>query len=286
MWRAPHTRSRYYSHFSDNANWHVGCVGIHLLRGSDAGPSPSLPWNREGRRESGTSLPKYFALATSGHMSDTKQQSTVEYRFARPEEFDALARLTALSFGEYPFFSFVFREAFDSYADYVNYMARLDRMHIRANARKHACLVGTRNARVVSVALLQDPTAKRLGVFDYSLSGGLGLIPHAGLTRLLDFFSISEQAHQDCARECPDAWYVEMLAVDSGLKGQGLGSHMIEECLVPYVRAHGGTELSLITNTEANRRFYSRNGFTEFAGGQLERKGTQIGNWSYRMDLE
>lgn len=50
-------------------------------------------------------------------------------------------------------------------------------------------------------------------------------------------------------------------------------------------KKHGGEELTLITNTEGNRKFYKKNGFQEFSDRKLEQNGQTIGNWSFCMDL-
>ena len=76
-----------------------------------------------------------------------------------------------------------------------------------------------------------------------------------------------------------------MLAVDNSMKGCGLGSAMLNDCLIPYIRQQGGKDFTLITNTELNRKFYTKNGFYEFAERTLVRDGQQIGNWSFHKEL-
>lgn len=204
------------------------------------------------------------------------------YREATEEEIGALARLSTEAFGNYPFFDFVFLSAFKSREAYFAYMDKLHRVHIRANMRRHKCFVGVENGRIVSTALLQAPDKKRIGVWDYIRAGALTLVFPVGLARILDFFDVSERAHSDCAREYPSAWYLEKLAVDASMKGCGLGSAMLNECLLPYIRRQGGHELTLITNTELNCRFYAKNGFRMFAERTLDHDGQTIGNWSFR----
>ena len=61
---------------------------------------------------------------------------------------------------------------------------------------------------------------------------------------------------------------------------------MLRECVIPYVKEHGGEALSLYTNSEINRKFYSKNGFREFHAQQFEYNGKSFGSWSYRMNLD
>lgn len=99
--------------------------------------------------------------------------------------------------------------------------------------------------------------------------------------KILDFYAVSEEAQQNCAETYPSAWYLEMLIVAPGKKGGGLGTGMLKDCLLPYIRQQGGKELALITNTAVNCKFYEKNGFAKFADRTLERNGQQIENWSF-----
>ena len=209
----------------------------------------------------------------------------IVYREAKKEEIPYIAKLSTVSFGNYPFFDFVFQDAFKQQKEYFSYMEKLHRIHIRANMKKHKCFVGIQDGRIVSTALLQDPAGKRISILDYIMAGAISLVIPVGFIKILDFFDVSEEAHQDCARKYSTAWYLEMLAVDSSMKGCGLGSAMINDCLIPYIRKQGGTEFTLITNTKKNCMFYEKNGFQQFAERALERKGQKISNWSLGYEL-
>ena len=209
----------------------------------------------------------------------------ITYREARKEEISYIAKLSTVSFGYYPFFDFTFLSAFKCSEAYFSYLEKLHRIHIHANMQQHKCFVGVQDGKIVSAALLQDPKAKRVSVWDYIKAGAVSLVFPVGFAKILDFFDISEDAHQDCEREFPTAWYLEMLAIDNSMKGCGLGSAMLNDCLIPYISLHGGKDLTLITNTERNRNFYTKNGFCEFAERTLARDGHEIGNWSFHYDL-
>ena len=210
----------------------------------------------------------------------------ITYREAKKEEISHIAKLSTVAFGYYPFFDFAFLSAFKSSEAYFAYREKLHRIHIRANMQHHKCFVGVQDGKIVSVALLQAPKAKRVSVWDYIKAGAVSLVFPVGFTKILNFFDISEEAHQDCAREYPAAWYLEMLAVDNSMKGCGFGSAMLNDCLIPYIRQHGGKDFTLITNTELNRKFYTKNGFCEFAERTLARNGQRIRNWSFHYKLK
>lgn len=205
----------------------------------------------------------------------------IEYREAKIAEDERLAKLAMESFGDYPFYSFALKDSFRSDRDYRAYMEKLNLIELRANMRGQKCFVGTVDGEIVSAALLQDPQKPKIGIWQYLRSGAGKLIFPVGLGRILDFFSMTEEARSDCEKQCTDSWYLDMLVVNGSMKGRSLGSRMLQECVLPYVRAHGGKSLSLITNTDGNRRFYARNGFSEFAERKLTRCGNSIMNWSF-----
>ena len=73
---------------------------------------------------------------------------------------------------------------------------------------------------------------------------------------------------------------------DPDRKGEGIGSRMLQECLIPYVKEHGGKKLCLFTNSQGNRQFYRKNGFTEFDERQFAYKGKTIGSWSLQKIIQ
>ena len=81
-------------------------------------------------------------------------------------------------------------------------------------------------------------------------------------------------------------WHLCLLAVDASRKGGGVGSRMLQECIIPYVASHGGGTLTFNTNAEINRRFYLKNGFTEFDARRLHTGALTIDDWCYRLTVE
>ncbi len=209
----------------------------------------------------------------------------IEYREIDGSEIKGVAKMAAEAFGEYPMYTLTLRDKFKKREDFIQYMAKLNEVHIRANAKKHICFIGLINGEIVSVALLQNPKIKRISLWDYISSGGIRLLFPVGFKRLLDFFRISNKAHEACKKECKEAWYVELLAVSREGKGKGLGSKMISDCLIPYANSKGGKEIALITNTEGNCRFYEKNSFRMFSCDALTYKDKRISNWSFAREL-
>ena len=209
----------------------------------------------------------------------------IKYRKIKNDEIKTVAEMVAKTFGEYPMYTLTFRDKFKQTEDFIRYMKKLDEIHIRANAKKHICFVGLIDGKIVSVALLQTPSVKRVSLWDYISSGGVRLLFPVGFRRLLDFFAVSNKAHEPCERGHGGAWYVELLAVSQENKGQGLGSKMISDCLIPHVQSQQGKELALITNTEKNCEFYKKNRFEIISSDTLAWRGKSINSWSFFKEL-
>lgn len=207
----------------------------------------------------------------------------IEYREARIDEIKEISRFTTETFGDYPFFKFAFKNL-ENEEKYLRYMDKLHYVHIKANMYKYKCFVGTIDEKIVSIALLQNPNVKRVTIFDYIKAGGVGLLFPVGFKSLINFFDISEESHKSCEKY-NDAWYVELLAVSKNHKGQGLGSDMLNDCLIPYIKSEGGTQLALVTNTEQNCKFYKKNGFNMFDKTVLEMNNKQVNNYCFIRSL-
>lgn len=209
----------------------------------------------------------------------------IEYREIHKDEIKQVAGMVAESFGEYPMYTLTFRDEFKDKKEFIHYISKLNKVHIKANARKHKCFVGIKDEKIVSVALLQNPKIKRINIMNYILAGGISLLFPVGFKRLIDFFAISNKAHEACEREHRKAYYIELLAVASNHKGQRFGTKMIHDCLIPYAKSHDGNEITLITNTEKNCRFYENNGFIKFSEDELSWKDRFISNYSFVMKI-
>lgn len=209
----------------------------------------------------------------------------IEYRLIRKKEIKEVANMVARAFGEYPMYTLTFRDKFKNKDGFISYISKLNNVHITANARKHKCFVGIENKKIVSIALLQDPKIKRISIWNYILAGGISLLFPVGFRRLIDFFDVSNIAHEACEKEYPNSWYIELLAVSPNKKGEGLGTKMISDCLIPYVHSQGGKEISLITNTENNCKFYEKNDFCGFSHIKLAWKDKNIDNWSFIREI-
>lgn len=209
----------------------------------------------------------------------------IQYRKANECDIEELSKMVAESFGEYPLLDIVLRDRFKNVKDYIAFTSILYRVNIKVYLKNQVCLVGVKDSEICCVTILERPSTEEIGLWDYICAGGLRLIPYVGFFRLIEMMRVVEEGRKEIIQQHNDAWYVEMLSVNKEYQGQRIGSQMIKDCIVPYVKEHGGKEITLITNTEINRKFYIKNGFREFFGKTIQRMGKKAPNWSYFMVL-
>lgn len=206
----------------------------------------------------------------------------IVYRKVRQDELDQAAELLTKSFQGYSFFNMyagnkIKKEAF---------LHAIQEVSFKTAYKKHTVLAGANDKGIVSLAQLKPPHKSEAGFLDYLLGGGMKIMLAGGIKNTLELLKMNEEATAACHNQSGRVWYLSALAVSSFHQGQGLGSKMLHDCIIPYIEKRGGGLLTLITNTEKNRLFYKKNGFEEFDGIILRRNGKVLGNWSYRMNIE
>ncbi len=209
----------------------------------------------------------------------------IEYRQIYKSEIKEVAKMVAETFGEYPMYTLTFRSKFKNKEEFIKYITKLNEVHIKANSKKHICIVGVENHQIVSIVLLQNPKIKRITILNYIFAGGIKLLFPVGFKRLIVFFKISNIVHEACEQKHKDAWYVELLAVSRNKKGQGLGTKMIFDFIIPYVKSKKGNKIALITNTENNCNFYKKNGFYCFDLKRMVRQNIELNTWSFVKEI-
>lgn len=212
----------------------------------------------------------------------------IQYRRPKFEELKAIAKMCALTFGEYPIFHEI-RSEFHDLDSFIDFMSEVQHVYIRAYYKNSEFFVGEENGKIKSFAILVRPHSSNISIFKYFCSGAFKLLKKANLTKLLKFLNVLEEGHRPCNGIKEHSWVLESLAVDKSCIGQQLGTKMLNECIIPYISEQScGTKpetFITFTNTEINRKFYLKNGFTEFDYTTIQMNGTTIGNWSFRMTI-
>ena len=205
-------------------------------------------------------------------------------RFAqmRPEQREVCAELAARAFGDYEYFSAYVPEN----RRRERFLSAMLRCEFRVNAELAAFFTASTEEKPIAVAMLCSPDYRKPSNMAY-MKGGYGKVfLRGGIRNVSAWNDMEERALQPCRSLPGKVWYLNLLTVDPDAQGAGLGSRMLQEQLLPYARNRGGETLCLFTNSERNRRFYLKNGFEEFHARRFSYKGTELGNWSFRISLK
>ena len=198
-----------------------------------------------------------------------------------PEERGACAALAARAFTDYEYFT-----------DYIPNDQRRTRflntmldIEVRINDGQADFFTAKIDGEIVAVAMLCPPEYKKPSDMAYIRAGFGKCFLQGGVRDVAAWNDMEGKAGEPCHSLGGQTWYLNLLTVEPEYKGQGLGSRMLRECILPYVKEHGGETLCLFTNSEVNRKFYQKNGFVEFDQRSFNRKGKQLGSWSYRASI-
>ncbi len=152
---------------------------------------------------------------------------------------------------------------------------------------KTNCLVARQNGKIVALVVLDPPGYKTPSVIQYLLHGSWLMYFKHNIRLINRWLAMDEKASRPChdyQRSVPDVWYLSSLAVDPSVHGQGVGTRFLAY-LEDFIRAHGGKQFILFTNSEKNLAFYRKRGFEVFHSEEIVNDGKVMGSWSMRKIL-
>ena len=209
----------------------------------------------------------------------------VEYKRYDKSYEDEVLKVFTEAFVNYPLFWGVFEDRFKSESKLRSFYDRLMKGIFRATVRRDDCYIGIVDGMVKAIVIVEKPSDKPVGFWDYAVSGMAGIIARIGVRDTLRFMEMSDRT-EIVVKSIPEPrWHLYFLAVDPGCQKQGMGSGAIQDFLIPLVKTNGGNLITVTTNAEKNVAFYVNNGFKLVKEETLECNGKTIGNWTFRMDL-
>lgn len=212
----------------------------------------------------------------------------INYRRPKLEELKDIARMCALTFGEYPICHDI-RKEFNNINSFNAFMSEVYYVYMKAHYKKSEFFVGDENGIIKSFAILIRPNSSDANILDFLCSGAFKLFNKVSVFKLLNFLNILEKGHKPISGIQEHSWLLELLGVDKSCRGQQLGTKMLSECIIPYIKEQsmGNKPETFITftNTEINKEFYLKNGFTEFDYTTIQMNEQTIGNWSFCMSI-
>lgn len=205
------------------------------------------------------------------------------YKKMAHEEIDSCALLVAEAFADYAYFSMHIPDN----KRRKRFLKAMMKTEFRANWKYPECefITARENGRIVAIAQLCEPGFTKPTDLEYFRAGWFDAMLKGGIKAVNDWTAMEKQAITPCGGLGGKRWYLNTLVVAKGEEGKGIGSRFLQEYILPHLREAGGETLCLFTNSEINRKFYEKNGFTLFDERWFEYGGKRVGSWSYSMKL-
>ena len=197
-------------------------------------------------------------------------------------ETSECAELAAQAFATYEYFTNYFPDA-DRRLDFLRKVIKSEYL---TNYGHAVFLVGKQEGRIVAVTQILPPDYKKPNDFAYLIHGWWRVLAIRPKEPVNDWLTMDEKAGAYCHQLMKDGmWYISSLTISPDCQGQGIGSDIIENCIIPYIRQHGGKRMCLFTNSEKNVRFYTKCGFEIIDRQTISYNGHEMGSWSFTKDI-
>ena len=85
--------------------------------------------------------------------------------------------------------------------------------------------------------------------------------------------------------ETHPTWILESISVKKEYYRHGIGSKMINECIIPYIKEKGGNCLTLVTNSEEDTKFYEKNKFELIQKDEFNCNNQLVKNWAFKREF-
>ncbi|HJE86527.1 GNAT family N-acetyltransferase [Levilactobacillus brevis] len=200
----------------------------------------------------------------------------MEFRPAIRSDLSGLVQLLTRAFYAYPTFTMALRSEFRGTTGYDKFLNDYFVMDLLLYWRKGKLVVAEEQGQLIGVGVMAAPNV-RLTWWDYFRSGGLRLVwPYLWHRR----GRLAEISRADgMAQPSQETWTLVYFAVDPDFQGRGVGTRLLNQQIIPTVRAAGAKSLTLVTNTQRNVRYYSDQSFQVVTHHQVNSQGVQVFNW-------
>lgn len=193
-------------------------------------------------------------------------------------DIEACAELSVQAFADYEYFTHFYPNREERLA----FMRAMIRSEYRTTRRMAHFLVGQSEGKPVAVADLFPPEWKKPSDLQYLLHGWGRVLRLPQQDVIKEWLAMDECAGRYCHSLLGGTtWYLSSLTVSPDQHGKGYGREMLMDCVIPYVRQHGGTRLCFFTNSESNLQFYRHLGFEVADYQELDCRGHKMGSWSF-----
>jgi len=210
------------------------------------------------------------------------KKGQIKYRPMRRWEIRECAELAAQAFHSYEYFTNYFPDP----EERLDFMRKLILTEYRTNFGRADFLVGVRDGKIVAVADMRCPQYKKPSDLRYVVCGFWRVVQIKQKERVNAWLEMDQRAGEFCHRLLGGTtWYGSSLTIHPDYQGQGIGSDMLMNGMIPYMKQHGGTRMCFFTNSEKNLKFYQGLGFEVVDEQVIEYEGKKMGSWSFIRTL-
>ena len=211
----------------------------------------------------------------------TFRQATLE------KDFDQCFEIHYEAFKDYPIFNIY---TANTPEQQENFNKSLMNVQLNESFKNDIVFVAEKGNEMVGVALFQNPEHKEPNIFQYLYSSGIAMIRHiwyGGFKNTFGFLDMVDKCNAPLMEysEKHPTWTLESISVKRKYFRQGIGSRMINECIIPYIKENNGNCLMLVTNTEGHTLFYKKNKFELFNKTEFICNNQLVKNWVFKRDI-
>ncbi|HCD08389.1 GNAT family N-acetyltransferase [Companilactobacillus crustorum] len=206
----------------------------------------------------------------------------MDFRSGLNSDKPQIINLLVDSFKEYITTKNMFPQEFRSSAKFDKLMRKYFALEVNVFMKKGLVYVGADGkGKPRAVALIEFNQGKRINNWDYLSMDGLRLLPEIIKNGFNGFNAFDIFKFEDLfdkvkgKKKC----VVEYLAVDRSLRGQGIGSKMLNNHISPYVKKIGYRNIILETNTKKNVKFYKKNNFSVRSVKHVNLSHGDVNDW-------
>lgn len=205
------------------------------------------------------------------------------YRLAEQKDMKECVSLLADTFSDYLYCTIYSPKG----KNHLKFLEKAISIDFSVYFRRGFVLVAEENGKICASCFLTPPEFKPPRMIEYLLNGGLKLVFTGGIINVVGFNNLVEKVDMPCrkfGKKIP-SWNLTVFGVKRDLKGQGIGSAMIKDFIIPFVKEHDGKNIILVTNAEYNVGFYQKNGFTLFEQCSFTFRKILMGSWYFKLSV-
>ena len=210
-----------------------------------------------------------------------------EFYQASKADISGITNVMVNSFATYPFVAHCLKDVFKGEAKRLQFLEKMCGVLAKALMRKSVCLIKKHDDEVAAFCILSRIDDMEIRIWDLVASGAIGVLPYLFKKGVLQFiiFYLKHAANVNFKKD-DKTWYIHLFAVSPHHQGRQLGSKLMNDCVIPYVKQQQGKGIAVSTNTKPAAKFYTKTGYKIISRSQIFYKRKAFGKWDLFCAME